>query len=489
MIRKLFKDISQYFPAKIIPSIVTIMTLPIITRLFSPSHYGNYVLVVGIVTILMLVGGWVSLAISRFYPAYEKKGEAKEFSGLIIRLAFLTIITIAFLSLGLFFFFRGRISPNLYPLMIIGVLVYMAASFFAILLNFLKIKRQIRRYGRFFIWKSLTTIFFGVLLVVLFRLGVKGMLFGAILSIALTLPFLWKAAVGDVRITDKTFSFKPAVEMIKYSFPLVLGSVAAWILSLSDRYILGIFRSVQEVGIYSISYIIAQNSILFITSLFALAFNPLSVIIWEREGEKVSKEFVAKSTRYFLILCIPAVVGVSVLREPLLKMLSAPNYFAGAKVIPLVVLGVFFFGLTQRFGAGLSLYKKTHFYMCSFILAALLNLGLNFLFIPKYGYMAAAITTLISYAFLLLLTVVFSRQFFIWEFSFKSLAKISCAAAIMGIGIYFSGCMLTLSALPSLILKVPLGITIYLLMLFLLREIRPDEIQALQVLKSKIGRQ
>ncbi|MEA3368957.1 MAG: polysaccharide biosynthesis C-terminal domain-containing protein [Candidatus Ratteibacteria bacterium] len=486
MIRKLFKDISQYFPAKIIPSIVTIITLPILTRLFSPSHYGNYVLVVGIVTILMLLGGWVSLAISRFYPVYEKKGETKEFSGLIIRLAFLTILIIAFLSLVFLFFFRGRIPLNLYPLMIIGVPVYMVTSFFVILLNFLRIKRQIKRYSRFFIWMRLTTPVFGVLLVVIFHLGLKGMLFGAILSIALTLPFLWKAAVGEMRITESIISFKPAVEMIKYSFPLVLGSLAAWILSLSDRYILGIFRNTQEVGIYSISYIIAQNSILFITSLFAMAFNPLSVIIWERQGEEMSKEFVAKSTRYFLILCVPAAVGVSVLREPLLQMLSTPNYFAGAKVIPLVVLGVFFFGLTQRFGAGLSLYKKTNFYMYSFILASLLNLGLNFLFIPKYGYMAAAITTLISYAFLLLLTVVFSRQFFIWEFSFKSLAKISCAAAIMGIGIYFTGCMLTLSALPGLILMVPLGITIYLLMLFLLREIRPDEIQALQALKQYV---
>ncbi len=480
MIRKFFKDISQYFPAKIIPSIVTIIILPILTRLFSPSDYGNYILVIGIVTILIIIGGWVSLAITRFYPAYEKKGETKEFSGLIIKLAFLTILTIAFLSLGLLFFFRCHIRLNLYPLMLIGVLVYMVTSFFAILLNFLKIKRQIKRYSRFFIWTGLTTPVFGVLLVVLFHLGLKGLLLGAILSAALALPFLWKAAVGKLRIRDRIISFKPAVEMIKYSFPLVFGSLAAWILGLSDRYMLGIFRSTQEVGIYSISYVIAQNSILFISSLFALAFNPLSVIIWEREGEKMSKEFVAESTRYFLILCIPAVVGVSVLREPLINMLSTPNYFAGAKVIPLVALGVFFFALNQRFGSGLMLSKKTHFYMCSFICAALFNLGLNFLFIPKYGYMAAAITTLISYAFLLLLTIVFSRQFFIWEFSFQSLAKISAAAAIMGIGIYFAGRMLTLSALSSLILMVPLGIMIYLLMLFLLREIRLGDINILK---------
>jgi len=65
--------------------------------------------------------------------------------------------------------------------------------------------------------------------------------------------------------------------MAKYSFPLVLGNLAAWVLSLSDRYILEFFRGSQEVGIYSASYAISEKSIFLLVSLFMLASGPISM--------------------------------------------------------------------------------------------------------------------------------------------------------------------------------------------------------------------
>jgi len=479
MIRKLFKDIGQYFPAKIIPSIVTVISLPILTRLFPPSDYGSYVLAIGVVSILTIVGGWVGLSISRFYPAYEKKGKREEFSALILKLTFLTLFVTSLIFLSAIVFLKKQIPENLFNLLEIGIIVYIFSSLFTILLNFLKIRRQINWYSGFSIWIRLAGFIFGISLIVFFHFGLGGLLWGIVLSAGLALPFLWKMAVRKIRKINKGIPYESALELAKYSFPLVIGSLAAWILSLSDRYMLELFRESKEVGIYSISYAISQNSILFITSLFALAFNPLSIIIWENQGEKISKEFVASGTRYFLILCIPAVIGMSILREPILRFFSTPNYYEGAKIIPLVGLGIFFFGLTQRFGIGLALYKKTHFYMYSFIFSALLNLGLNLLFIPKYGYLAAAATTVVSYAFLLGLTVIFSRRFFIWKFSFLSFGKVAFSSAIMGGSLYFAINHLRSSSLSKLILLVPCGIIIYFLMLFLLKEVKIKEMQTI----------
>lgn len=117
--------------------------------------------------------------------------------------------------------------------------------------------------------------------------------------------------------------------------------------------------------------------------------------------------------------------------------------------------------------------------------AALLNIGLNILFIPKYGYIAAAITTFISYAFMLVVVIFVSRRFFIWEFPFKSLGNVVCASGVMGIAVYFIGNSLTSSTLLNLILSILTGILIYSLVLFLLREIKLSEIQALKDLKNQ----
>jgi len=488
MIKELFKDIVKYIPSKIIPATISIIALPIITRLFSPAHYGNYVLIIATVSILSAIAGWVSMSVVRFYPAYEKEGKIAEFTNLTIKLAFLSISAISIIVLCILILLRDRIPENLYRLMGIGIFVFILTSLFSVLLDFLRIKRQIKWYSSFFVWRSITALAFGVLLVIFFHLGVEGLLWGTIISVGFTLPLLWKIVVGKLRIRDKSVSLKPTIEMAKYSFPLVIGNLAAWILSLSDRYILELFRGSHEVGIYSISYSISQYTIMILISLFLLSFNPLSIITWEKEGGKATKKFIVQGTRYFLLLCIPAVIGISVLRNPILSVLSTSDYYEGAKIIPLVALGVFFLGLMQIFDAGLCLQKKTYINMFCVTLSGILNLGLNFLLIPKYGYIAAAFTTLISYAFLLFLMIIVSRRFFVWEFPFKSLAKTMCASSIMGIAVYHIGNSLTSSTLLNLILGIVVGVVVYSLMLFLMREFKPSEIQALLDLKAKIRR-
>jgi len=108
-----------------------------------------------------------------------------------------------------------------------------------------------------------------------------------------------------------------------------------------------------------------------------------------------------------------------------------------------------------------------------------MNLILNFLLIPEYGYMAAAVTTFISYVFLLLYMMVLSRKLFIWQFPFDSLIKVSFASFIMGLVVCYLDNNLTLSPLLNLILSICTGVVIYLLMIFLLKELRNKEIQGL----------
>ncbi|GAG20573.1 unnamed protein product, partial [marine sediment metagenome] len=256
-------------------------------------------------------------------------------------------------------------------------------------------------------------------------------------------PFLWRISLGKAPLNAKSISTPLLSEMARYGFPLVIGNLAAWILSLSDRYVLEFFRGSQEVGIYSASYSISEPSIMLLATLFALTSGSIVYNIWEKEGEKKSQEFVSKLTKYYLLVCIPAVVGLSALAKPLINTLTGQEYHGGYKIIPLVALGAFFLGLQQRFYAGVNFYKKTHFIMFSIVASGFLNLGLNFLLIPKYGYIAAAFTTLISYAFLLFLVIIVSRRFFIWQFPVKSLAKATCASSVMGVVVYYIGNSLT----------------------------------------------
>ena len=79
-----------------------------------------------------------------------------------------------------------------------------------------------------------------------------------------------------------------------------------------------------------------------------------------------------------------------------------------------------------------------------------------------------------------------SRQFFVWEFPFKSLAKVSFASAVMGTVVYPIGNSLTSSVLINLILSIFIGIIVYTAMLFVLREPNKKEIQVLQKARLKL---
>lgn len=488
MIKSLLKDMLKYLPAKIVPGVVGFISIPIITRLFSPGEYGNYSLVLATVAILSILVGWLSMSIIRFYPAFEREAKLDYFYGNIIKLFFISIFIISVIFCGVLLAMKQWFLDQVYNLMYIGLILFIFTSLFDTLQHFLRSKRQVSWYSTFVIWKSVASIGLGLLLIIVFNFSIEGLLWGGSLSLILITPILWRKSIGKVSLANSKISTPLIKEIAKYSFPLVIGNLAAWVLSLSDRYILKFFCGSQEVGIYSASYNISEHSIMLLTSIFMLAAGPISVNIWEKEGEEKSKIFLSKLTRYFLIVCIPAVVGLSTLSKPIMGILTGREYFEGYKIIPLITTGVFFLGLQQRFQAGFVFYKRTGFITFSIMASGLLNVILNFLLVPKYGYMAAAITTLISYVFLLFLMVFISRRFFVWEFPFKSLARVTCASVIMGVVVYFVGKGLTTSITINLILGISIGVVVYLLILLLLREAREEEIKALMDIKDNILR-
>jgi len=417
---------------------------------------------------------------------FPLNSKLEEFYGSVVRLTIVSVVAVSLVSLGVLFLGKGYISADLYPLMRIGMLIFIVTACFNVLLHILRAKRQVTWHTVFSVWRIVVALGFGIALVMIFHYGVEGLLWGSILSTSVVLPLLWRVAVQRFHHQKRGISIPLTLEMAKYGFPLAVANLAAWVLSLSDRYIIELFRGSHEVGIYSVSYDISEKSIVLITSLFMLASSPILMNIWEEKGEEASRVFMNKLTRFYLILSIPAVVWLSVLARPIISVLTVQEYYEGYRIIPLVTLGAFFLGLQWIFQFGLRYYKKTHLTMFSIIASGLLNLGLNFFLVRGYGYIIAAVTTLISYVFLLSLIVITSRLYFVWEFPFKSLGKVICASAITGVIVYYIGNIPEFSTPARLILVTMPSIVVYFALLFLLRELCTNEIRALPALKNKI---
>lgn len=476
MIKDLCKDLAKYLPSQLVPSILGIIAVPIITRLFLPEDYGNYVLVTATIAVSSLIAvSWIGSSIIRFWPAYDLSNETKKFAGVFFRLTLASIGIIGVIFAATLFFARDSISEKIYYLMRIGLLVFITGSLSGVLLQLLRARRWVTWYTSFTIWLQATGLGLGIVLVMIFRFGVDGLLWGAFVTTAVTLPVLWKVSLGALSFVRGKIRSPITREMARYGIPATGITILAWVLSLSDRYILELFRGSAEVGIYAASYNISEKSMFFITSLFLLSSTPIAFGIWEKKGAEKSKEFVTKVTRYYILIGLPAAAGLSILAKPIIGILVAPEYLPGYSIVPLVASGAFLLGIAQRFTLGLAFHKKNHLSMLCYMASGLLNVVLNFILIPRYGYRGAALTTFISYACSMVLTILVSRRFFAWAFPLSSLFKASCAAAVMGAAIYLMKNSFGLPRLTGLILVTFIAAAAYFTALLLLGEFTARE--------------
>jgi O-antigen/teichoic acid export membrane protein len=475
MERDFIKDFGKYSPSVILGAILGIIIVPFLTRFFPPEVYGNYVLVLTTVNFLSIINGWSSHAIYRYYPIYDSGNKFKEFSSVVIKLVFISTGVLSIFFLITIFVFSSRISKELYSLMKVGVLVFIILVPFTTLEGFLRAKREVLWYNFFSLWRVFIAYGFGVLMITVFNYGVESLLWGFVFSMILVLPILWRKSVGGFYLENsRNFIFLTS-KIMKYGIPLTVGGISAWILSFSDRYILKIFWTSKEVGIYSASYLIAEKSILLIASLFSLADRPIAMRIWENKGEIKSKEFINRITRYYLIIAIPIVFWLSFLAKPLVEIMVSREYYQGFYIFPFVLSGLFLVGFANRFQLGLLFYKKTIFISISTIVSSVINIGLNLLVIPKYGYIGASITTFISYVIYFILNVIFVRKFFIWKFPLNTLIRCIISSILVSAIMLFLINRLNFSAIVNLILSILIGIFIYVICLFLFKEILPEE--------------
>ena len=187
------------------------------------------------------------------------------------------------------------------------------------------------------------------------------------------------------------------------------------------------------------SYNISAKSIELLVALFLLSVSPLVYSTWEDEGREATEKTLTMVTRVYLILCLPAAVGLSVLAFPFVALLTTPDYYEGSRIVGFVVFSSFAWGLANIAMMGIAIKKQARRLGANQIVAASTHIGLQLLLVPRFGYVAAAISTLIGYTVLFVLQTLASRPHLTWRFPFSTLRNVIAASVVMGLaawGIY-----------------------------------------------------
>jgi O-antigen/teichoic acid export membrane protein len=482
MSKGLLTDMLKYLPAQIVPGLIGLVSMPIVTRLFLPAEYGHYSLATATVMVLSTLFGWLPTSVIRFYPTYARQDRLGIFHTTLMKLAALALVGPTVLYYVVLLVLRSRMPDRLWFLLLLGGFLFPATCLFNLLQYVLRSQRLAGRYSAFGVWQSGAAFGLALVLIFGFRLGIDSLLVGAILSILLVLPLQYRHATAAwTKGPPGRIDWQGGKAMFVYGMPLVVGNLAAWVLALSDRYLLGLLRGSVEVGIYSLSYNIADRSLMLLIGLFVMASTPIGMHVWEERGAPGTMQFVTGVTRLYLLACVPATVGLSVLSRLVVGILGGAAYAGGYRIMPYVLFGVLLLGLQQLYQFGLLFHRRTGFITLATVSAGLANVLLNLLLIPKYGYLAAGVVTLFSYVLLLLLMVEFSRRFFVWSFPWRSLFHVAVASAVMGGVVHYLDDRLGFPSLPRLLLCTAVGLVVYVIALLALREFSSQELRVLRL--------
>jgi len=183
-------------------------------------------------------------------------------------------------------------------------------------------------------------------------------------------------------------------EMNRFGMPLVPSALLLWVTTFSDRFFLVKLADTQEVGLYSVGVRIASAMALLLTA-FRTAWPAFAFSI---EDDREAKRTYAFVLTYLVFVTAWVATGLALLSPWLVDWIAAPAFAESSRVVgPLAFAVVIFAGyVVMVIGVGRA--RRTQFNWVVTGAAAIVNVALNLILIPRYGMMGAAAATIAAYA-------------------------------------------------------------------------------------------
>ena len=402
--------------------------LPIYTRFLSPAEYGIVALTVTCTAFLgMLYPLGLRGAISRTYYSVGSSEELKERVGTLWIAMMLSSAVMALLLELTGPSLAGALLPEIpfYPYLRLAVWTAFLSVMGLTPLVLLQAQERAVPYVLLTLWTALTTSAATAWLVIKGG-GAEGYLQGALIGGALAaLPSLALTA----RLIRPAFRLGVLLPALAFSLPLVPHALAGWMLEMSDRAILTRLLPLHDVGVYSLGYQLGAAMGLLTTS-FNAAWVPFLFGTLREEGRGAHPKLTRLVTYYAILLCFVA-LGWSLLVEHAIRFIAGPGFQGAHRVTPWVVGGYVFGGLYLIPMSLLFWLRRTRVIPLVTLTAGAANIGLNLWLVPRYGAMAAAYSTLVAYAILLVLTFRSAARIHPFPYEYRRLGLVAGLALVL----------------------------------------------------------
>ncbi len=282
------------------------------------------------------------------------------------------------------------------------------------------------------------------------------------------------------KITPIKYQFDPQlwknvlIKSLPYGLALILSTVYFRI----DTILISFIRDESEVGVYGVAMrMLEQLTIL--PLYFMNSVLPVLTKALKEKSEKY-KQIIRYSFDFLAAMAVPIVVGGALLAYPIIFIVSTPEFlsrisegFYGSDIaFQILVFALLFQFFNILFAFILIAVNKQSRLLYINAVGVIFNIITNLIFIPIYGFMGAAVTSVVSEFIIMIATFFAARKYVDFSLSGKSLIKITFSALVMGCAVHFLQ-PLTYAFLQNwnVVLLIVLGALIYVAMLFLTRTV------------------
>lgn len=393
---KLVKNTALYTLGNIIPKAASFFLLPLYTHVLTPADYGIISAVGLLGSICMIL---FSLAIDRsvcrlYWDHKTAEARARYLGSIIIPLWVIASVMLLLLMFPL----RGVVSLAFtsIPFSPYYVLAIVAA-YLQVFGLIPKAVLRVRQQAVAFLWFSLAEFLITtgcVIWFILFRHeGAAGMLKGLMAGPLALAPIY---IIYSFRIMHPALSMPILRQSLRFSLPMIPVLLSSWVLNITDRIFIERYFSLIDVGLYSLGYRIAGLALV-VCGAFSMAYNPLFYELASSDNQTDAKARLYKYNNAYVLFLLFICFGISFFSREVIRLFLDARYVEAYKIVPIISLA-YFISLTSGL-LNLSVYqmKSTLPMMWVQISAALVNVGLNALMVPRFGAYGAAWATVCSF--------------------------------------------------------------------------------------------
>lgn len=368
----------------------------VIGRLLTPDAYGEVSIGLAFFTFtitLALVG--CTQGVSRFIPRYDSLEDRR---GLLVSGMAITTVLSLVIAIGMFIgagwlsavFFETEAAITF--IQVLAVTLPFAVGFRMLIAAIRGCENTLyRTIVNDLVDPGLRIALIGGLLLAGMGIVAAGIayLIAAIVAFLIALVFLHRLMplFGAYRTHTK--------ELFIFSAPLAISTVIGTLLTQTDTLMLGHFRSSYEVGMYNAAYPLA-GGLLVVLSAFGFLYLPI-ISRLDSEGERGAvNDIYATTTKWVYIITFPAFLLFVVFPEGVIHTFFGQNYTDAAPALPILALGFFASATVGRDRETLSALGSTSWIAIGNIVGLVVNVVINLVLIPRYGFIGASVASVIS---------------------------------------------------------------------------------------------